>query len=186
MVTKSLDDEIVQLWKELNPAGAFTAGFDEYAGRLFIPSEENIRSALEKVRALRRRAENDLQARILDSMEVTLSFDEPQPVLDDIVGSIFNHLTKEGVNEKHLSSLISSSIKAIDVTQKRFSKNSAAAGTSITNAIEPCAVSPMTRALIWLRAPPYASCASQTVLAHRGRWRRVGARPESASCQSRM
>jgi hypothetical protein len=89
---------------------------------LFIPSEENLKSALEKVRALRRRAENDLQARLLDSMEVTLSFNEPQPVLDEIVGSIFNHLTKEGVNEKHLSSLISDSIKAIDVTQRRFSK----------------------------------------------------------------
>ena len=59
-------------------------------------------------------AENDLQARLLDSMEVTLSFDEPQPVLDDIVGSIFNHLTKEGVNEAHLSSLISDALKAID------------------------------------------------------------------------
>ncbi len=122
MVTKSLDDEIVQLWKELNPSGAFALGFEEYAGKLFIPSEENIRNALERVRALRRRSENDIQARILDSMEVTLSFDEPQPILDDIVGSIFNHLTKEGVNEKHLSTLVSSSIKAIDVTQKKFSK----------------------------------------------------------------
>jgi hypothetical protein len=122
MVNKSLDDEIVQLWKELAPSGAYTCGFEEYAGKLFIPSEENIRSGLERVRALRRRAENDLQSRVLDSMEVTLSFDEPQPVLDDIVGAIFNHLTKEGVNEKHLSSLVSDAIKAIDVTQKRFSK----------------------------------------------------------------
>jgi len=122
MVTKSLDDEIVQLWKELSPSSAYTCGFEEYAGKLFIPSEDNIRRALERVRSLRRRAENDLQARLLDSLEVTLSFDEPQPVLDDIVGSIFNHLTKEGVNEKHLSALISDSMKAIDVTQKRFSK----------------------------------------------------------------
>jgi len=122
MANKSLDDEIIQLWKELNPSGAYTGGFEEYAGELFIPSEENLRSALERVRALRRRAENDLHAKILDSMEVTLSFDEPQPVLDDIVGSIFNHLTKEGMNEKHLSSLVSNSIKAIDVTHKRFSK----------------------------------------------------------------
>src|SRR5579864_925866 len=122
MVNKSLDDEIVGLWKELNPAGAYTCGFEEYAGRLFIPSEENTTRALERVRGLRRRAENDLQSRILDSMEVTLSFDEPQPVLDDIVGSIFNHLTKEGVNEKHLSSLVSDAVKAIDVTQRRFSK----------------------------------------------------------------
>ena len=122
MATKSLDDEIVQLWKELAPAGAYTCGFEEYAGKLFIPSEENIRRGLERVRGLRRRAENDLQSRVLDSMEVTLSFDEPQPVLDDIVGAIFNHLTKEGVNEKHLASLVSDAIKAIDVTQKRFSK----------------------------------------------------------------
>lgn len=122
MVTKSLDDEIVQLWKELNPSSAYTGGFEEYAGKLFIPSEDNIKKSLERVRALRRRAENDVQAKILDSMETTLSFDEPQPVLDDIVGSIFNHLTKEGVNPKHLSSLVSDAIKAIDVTQKRFSK----------------------------------------------------------------
>ncbi|HYR03962.1 MAG TPA: hypothetical protein VEO75_01125 [Nitrososphaerales archaeon] len=122
MVNKSLDDEIIQLWKELSPSGAYTAGFEEYAGKLFIPSEENIRRSLELVRALRRRTENDLQAKILDSMEVTLSFDEPQPVLDDIVGSIFNHLTKEGLNERHLSSLVSNSIRAIDVTHKRFSK----------------------------------------------------------------
>ena len=122
MPNKSLENEIVQLWKELNPSGAYTCGFEEYAGKLFIPSEENIRRALERVRALRRRAENELEAKLLDSMEVSLSFDEPQPVLDDIVGSIFNHLTKEGVNEKHLSSLVSDSIKAIDVTQKRFAK----------------------------------------------------------------
>lgn len=122
MVNKSLDDEILALWKDINPSAAFTTGFNDYAGRLFIPSEENVRSALEKVRALRRRAENELQRKVLDSMEVTLSFDEPQPILDDIVGSIFNHLTKEGINEKHLSSLVSDAIKAVDVTQKKFSK----------------------------------------------------------------
>jgi len=55
-------------------------------------------------------------------MEVSLSYDEPQPVLDDIVGTIFTHLTKEGINEGHLSSLVSNSIKAIDATQKRFGK----------------------------------------------------------------
>ena len=119
---RSLDDEIVQLWKELSPSSAYTCGFEYYAGKLFIPSEENIAKALERVRALRSRANNELQAKLLDSMEVSLSFDEPQPVLDDIVGAIFNHLTKEGVNEKHLSSLVSDSIRSVDATQKRFSK----------------------------------------------------------------
>ncbi|MDA4122772.1 MAG: hypothetical protein OK456_06290 [Thaumarchaeota archaeon] len=117
---KSLDNEILQLWKELSPSGAYLQGWDEYAGKLFVPSTENLARAVERVRALRRRAENEVQAKVLDSMEVVLLFPEPQPVLDEIVGTIFGHLTKEGVNTKHLSSLISNSSKAIDATQKRF------------------------------------------------------------------
>ena len=120
MSDKSLDNEIVRLWKELTPSGAYLLGWDEYAGKLFIPSEQNIADAIQKVRALRRRAENDVQSKILDSMEVTLLFPEPQPILDDIVSTVFGHLTKEGVNEKHLSSLIANASRAVDATQKRF------------------------------------------------------------------
>ncbi len=117
---KSLDNEIVTLWKELSPSGAYTLGWDEYAGKLFIPSDQNIKAALESVRSLRRRTENDVQAKVLDSIEVTLLFPEPQPVLDEVVGAIFAHLTKEGLNEKHISSLLSDASKAIDASQKRF------------------------------------------------------------------
>jgi hypothetical protein len=117
---RSLDDEIIDLWKDLSPSGAYTLGWNDCAGRLFISSEQNIKNALERVRALRRRAENDIQSKVLDSLEVTLLFPEPQPVLDDIVGAIFAHLTKEGVNEKHMASLIGDASKSIDATQKRF------------------------------------------------------------------
>ena len=117
---KSLDADIIELWKELSPSGAYQLGWDEYAGRLFLPSEQNIKDALQRVRALRRRAENDVQAKVLDSLEVGLLLPEPQAVLDDIVGSIFAHLTKEGVNEKNLISLIAAASKAVDATQKRF------------------------------------------------------------------
>jgi len=119
-VYKSLDADIIELWKELSPSGAYQLGWDEYAGRLFLPSEQNIKDALQRVRALRRRAENDVQAKVLDSLEVGLLLPEPQAVLDDIVGSIFAHLTKEGVNEKNLISLIAAASKAVDATQKRF------------------------------------------------------------------
>ena len=120
--SKSLDNEIFELWKELSPSGAYILGWNEYAGKLFIPSEENLAKAVERVRALRRRAENDVQSKVLDSMEVVLLFPEPQPVLDDIVGTIFGHLTKEGVKVRHLSSLMSHASKAIDATQRRFKK----------------------------------------------------------------
>jgi hypothetical protein len=119
-VPRSLDDDIVALWQELSPSGAYLLGWDEFAGMLFIPSSENIKDALEKVRALRRRAENDVQAKVLDSIEIGLLLPEPQPILDEIVGSIFVHLTKEGPNDKHLASLVAGSSKALDATQNRF------------------------------------------------------------------
>jgi hypothetical protein len=116
----SLDDQIVELWKELNPSTAYTLGWNEFAGRLAIPSKQNIQQALKKIRELRSRTENELQEKILDGMEVGLEFNEPQPVLDDILNTIFNHLTKEGVNEKHLLSLLSYASMALDSTSERF------------------------------------------------------------------
>ena len=118
----SLDKEILAVWKGLAPSSAYSLGWNEYAGRLFIPSEANISDALGKVRRLRTKAKSELQMKILDSMETSLRFDEPQPVLDDIVGTIFAHLTKEGVNVKHLLSLISDASLAVDATKKRFSR----------------------------------------------------------------
>ena len=97
MKADSLDLEILETYKELNPSAAYLQGFNQYAGKLFIPSSENIRGALERVRELRRRAKTELQEKVLDSFEVALLFDEPQPILDDIVGTIFNTVIKEGV-----------------------------------------------------------------------------------------
>ena len=120
MKADPLDLEILETYKELNPSAAFLLGFNQYAGKLFIPSSENIQGGLRKVRELRKRAKTELQEKVLDALEVALLFDEPQPILDDIVGTIFNHLAKEGVNEGHLSSLLSYSSKAIDATRARF------------------------------------------------------------------
>src|SRR3989454_4416836 len=115
-----LDLEILETYKDINPSAAFLLGFNQYAGKLFIPSSENIRGALRRVRELRKRAKTELQEKVLDALEVALLFDEPQPILDDIVGTIFSHLAKEGVNEGHLLSLLSYSSKAIDATRERF------------------------------------------------------------------
>lgn len=120
MAEAALDMDIIELYKEISPSTAYIIGFNEYAGRLFVPSRSNIEAALRKVRDLRRRAETDLQRKVLDSMEALLSFDEPQPVLDDIVGAIFAHLVKEGVNDKHLLSILRLGYSAIEATEERF------------------------------------------------------------------
>ncbi len=120
MAELPLDAEILQAFKDLSPQGAYIIGFNDYAGKIFVPSKENLSVALERVRGLRARATNDLQRKLLDSAETTLLFDEPQPILDDIVGSIFAHLAKEGLNDEHMLSLLNQSSDAINATKARF------------------------------------------------------------------
>ena len=120
MPTDPLDAQIMDLVKEVNPSGAYLIGFIEYAGKLFIASRANIDAALDRVRSLRAEAKTELQRRVLDSMEVMLLFDEPQPVLDDIVGTIFAHLVKEGIKDEHLLSLFDYAVKDIDACFARY------------------------------------------------------------------
>ncbi|MDV3278575.1 MAG: hypothetical protein LYZ69_08975 [Nitrososphaerales archaeon] len=116
-----LDDEILDSFKEFAPSSAYLMGFDDYAGKLFIPSQENVDAALRKVRELKGRAETELQRKSLDSMETALRFDEPQPVLDDIVGSIFALLVKEGIKDEHMLLFLKNAADALDASTKRYS-----------------------------------------------------------------
>ena len=120
MQKANLDDEILGMVKEFSPSGAYIIGFNECAGRVFVPSKENIEAALAKVRDLKGRASTELQKKLLNSIEVMILFDEPQPILDDIVGAIFAHLAKEGLNDEHMLSLLNQSSDAIDATKERF------------------------------------------------------------------
>ena len=120
MPTDSFDAQIMDLVKEINPSGAYLMGFDDYAGKLFIASRDNIDAALSRGRDLRAEASTELQRKTLDSMETMLLFDEPQPVLDDIVGTIFAHLVKEGINDEHMLSLFGYAMKDIDASWARY------------------------------------------------------------------
>ncbi|MDA4128560.1 MAG: hypothetical protein OK422_03780 [Thaumarchaeota archaeon] len=117
-----LDEQILGLYKELYPSEAYLMGFREYAGKVFIPTRKSLSTGLRKIKALRRGAKTDLQKKVLDAIEVNFRLEEPQPVLDNILGTIFVHLAKEGVHEKHVLSLLRNSSKAIDATAVRFSK----------------------------------------------------------------
>ena len=120
MASDPLDAQILDLVKEVSPSGAYLMGFNDYAGKLFIASDANISSALRKVRALRSKVKTELQRKLLDSMETGLLFDEPQPVLDDIVGTIFAHLVKEGVNDAHMLPLLDSAMRDVKACTARF------------------------------------------------------------------
>ena len=121
MISDPLDREIMEFVKDVSPSGAYIMGFNECAGKLFIASEANVNAALRRARALRSRARTELQRKVLDSMETAILFDEPQPVLDDIVGAIFAHLAKEGVKDDHMLSLLGYAMKDIDACTRWFS-----------------------------------------------------------------
>ncbi|MBI3841071.1 MAG: hypothetical protein HY297_03835 [Thaumarchaeota archaeon] len=123
MAQDTMDAQILELVKETSPSGAYLMGFNEYAGRLFIASEANVGAALRRVRRLRKKARTEMQRKVLDSLETNLRFDEPQPILDDIVGTVFVHLVKErGVNDEHMASLLDYALKDVDASMKRFSR----------------------------------------------------------------
>jgi hypothetical protein len=121
-MAQDLDSQIMDFAMEVNPSGAYQMGFNDHAGKLFIASQSNVRGALKKARALRKKARTELQRKVLDSLEMAMLFDEPQPVLDDIVGTIFTHLAKEGVNDAHMLSLLDYAARDVDACRLRFSK----------------------------------------------------------------
>ena len=122
MAKGPFDSQVLDFVKEVSPSGAYLLGFNEYAGKLFVASQANIDAALEKVRGLKAKAKTELEKKVLDSIEAGLIFDEPQPVLDDIVGTIFAHLVKEGVNDAHMLSLLDYAVKDVEACKARYAR----------------------------------------------------------------
>jgi hypothetical protein len=130
-LTKPLSEEILDEVKVFNPSDAYLMGFEECAGKVFIPSSANLDAALRKLRGLRTRAKEEIEKKVLDSLKTKLEFEEPQPILDEILNSIFGHLAKEGMNEGHLLSLMDTSCEAIDATLARFSGKRVSPGVKL-------------------------------------------------------
>jgi len=64
-----VEEEIFELWKELNSSSAFASGLDDYAGKLFVPTEGNVKRMLEKIAKLKTHAEDIVQQKFLRCLE---------------------------------------------------------------------------------------------------------------------
>ncbi|MGD8505855.1 MAG: hypothetical protein PVF15_04235 [Candidatus Bathyarchaeota archaeon] len=117
-----VEAEIFELWKELAPSSAFAAGLDDYAGKLFVPTGENLKCMLEKIAELKTRAEDVVQQKFLQCLETELSFEEPYLALESILWTFYRHLVKEGVEVEHLLSLTSHAKKVLQVSKERLIK----------------------------------------------------------------
>lgn len=126
-----LDSEIVKLWKEHSPSSAYTMGFNDMAGDFFIPSDENISKILKQANILKEKAADELQLKVLDSMIQELNFDEPQVLLEQILGSIFNHMVKEGIVDSHMKSLLQKCLSSLNLAKKKYSKRDVPIGVKV-------------------------------------------------------
>ncbi|NIR86305.1 hypothetical protein GWO13_01545 [Candidatus Bathyarchaeota archaeon] len=117
-----VEEAIFELWKELNPSSAFTAGLDDYAGRLFVPTGGNVKRMLDKIAKLKSRAQDTVQEKFLQCLETELRFEEPYMTLESMLWAFYRHLVKEGIKVESLFSLTSYAEKVLRVSKERLTK----------------------------------------------------------------
>lgn len=117
-----IEEKIFELWKELNPSGAFTAGLPDYAGKLFVPTEGNVKRMIERIAKLKAHAEDTMQEKFLQCFETELRFEEPYMALENILWTFYGHLVKEGIKVEHLLSLTSHAKKVLEVSKERLTE----------------------------------------------------------------
>jgi len=121
----NVEKMLVNFYKEFEPSSAFTEGFDECAGKIFLPTKENKIKALKRIKLIKSKTRDKKVLFYLKSMEFefkTDEIDEPHHAPSSINSAFFAHIVKENFNEQHLSSLVDYSIELIDIYLKKFAE----------------------------------------------------------------
>jgi len=116
------DREVLEIWSAASPADAFVAGIKSRAGRVAIPSRENIDTLRKRAATAQIRCETDSQRKLLACIDTYLAIMEPAIVPNMILDAFFGHLIVEGIRPAHMSSLAEHGRKAIE-TYLNESKN---------------------------------------------------------------
>ena len=114
MPPSPIEREIFDVWCQVNPAGAFTGGLSEFAGKAFIPSQENVGAARKRIAKTLTRCETESQQKLLSSLDTGLSIQEPCNVPDYLLNTFFSHMIMEGIKPPHLIRLADYSKKALN------------------------------------------------------------------------
>ncbi len=119
-----LEKEIFELAKFVSPQTMYSAGLEEYAEKLLIPSQENIDSALERVRGLMEKcgSRGSMAYKFLNSLKCTLEFDEPASEIGTVTEVLSAHLIKEGLNLERFERLMDLLSSFVHASLEKFSK----------------------------------------------------------------
>ncbi len=116
----SVEDEIFELYKELAPATAYGQGIKECAGKMFVPTIENKKNALEKIAKLRKKTKDKHHLAILKAFETDLEIEEPQHPVSAAFGELYNYLLLEGIEPQHMIPIIEDSLIYLRISKLRF------------------------------------------------------------------
>ena len=89
-------------------------GRSEFAGKAFIPSQENVDAARKRIADTLTRCDTESQRKLLLSLDTMLSILEPCNVADYLLSTFFGHVIKEGIKPPHLISLADYSKRALN------------------------------------------------------------------------
>jgi len=130
-----VENEAFEIWKEVSPSSAFSAGLSQYAGHLMIPDAERLRKLESKIDDAIGRSESEVEKKFLSSIKTYLLLGEAQIVPDMALDAFFTHMIKEGVRSRHMISLARDAVKALEAYGAAISKKPCATGIRILTSI---------------------------------------------------
>jgi hypothetical protein len=110
----AVDKEVFDIWCEASPVDAFIAGRSDFAGRIFIPTRENLDAIRKRIDDVQARCHNDSQRKLLACIDTYLMILEPCNVPDYVLNSFFGYMVKEGIKPTHLIGLAEYGRKALE------------------------------------------------------------------------
>ncbi len=116
------DKEILEVWKEMDPVGAFSYGVKECAGKVFMPTDENVERMLGRIVALKRTTDDSVERKVLQCFETSLIFEEPYMAPGVGLWGYFAYMVKEGIKPEHLTPLTKQLIEFLKVSKARMAK----------------------------------------------------------------
>lgn len=111
-----LEQDVFDLWKQVYPDAAFINGLSEYAGKLFIPTEDAVKRMVTRIRELKVQvAESDrVTLKFLNDLDLSLQFREPFVPALYAVGTFPAYMAKEGFNATHLRQLADACVQLFE------------------------------------------------------------------------
>jgi len=116
-----IDKEVFLLWKEVCPESAFGAGLKECAGTMWVPSHQNVKHALSRIGALKKRAD-PVALRFLHAFERDLVLEEPHDAPGSVMNVFYSHLVIEGIKEVHVQDLAVQCLNVLGVQEHVWEK----------------------------------------------------------------